>query len=114
MPFPALLGLPALMTFIGASFSALVVWFVERLTYRVVVFTLGMAAVLAALTSLYSAFSGYISDLALAMPPELQTMAMILPSNVGTCLTICLSANITALTYRFAMYIIRTKMDIVS
>lgn len=111
---PALLGIPALITFISSILMALITWIIERIGKRILVYGLGMAAILTALTLLYSSFSDYISQLALSMPPEFQTAAMLLPSNTDTCIGIILSAELTALSYRFAVYIARTKMDLVS
>ena len=114
MPVPALLGVPALMTFLGTALGSFVSWLITRLSKRVIVFGLGMTAVLTALSAIYSQFSGYISQLALTMPAEMQMAAMFFPSNTMTCLGIIASAEVTALTFRFAMYIIKTKMDLVS
>lgn len=114
MPVPALLGIPALMTFLGTALGSLISWFITRLSKRVIVFGLAMAAVLSALTAIYSQFTGYISQLSLTMPSEMQTASMFFPSNTMTCIGIIASAEVTALIYRFAMYIIKTKMDLVS
>lgn len=114
MPVPALLGIPALMTFLGTALGSFVSWIITRLSKRVIVFGLAMASVLAALTAIYSQFSIYISQLALSMPSEMQTAAMFFPSNTMTCIGIITSAEVTALIFRFTMYIIRTKMDVVS
>lgn len=114
MPAPALLGIPALLTFFGTAISSFVAWLLTRISKRIIVFALAMAAVLSSLTAIYSQFSEYISQLSLTMPAELQAAAMFFPSNTMTCIGIILSAEITALIYRFAMYIIKTKMDLVS
>lgn len=114
MPAPAILGIPALLTFLGTALGSFISWILTRLSKRVIVFGLAMTAVLSALTVLYSQFSTYISQLALSMPSEMQTAAMFFPSNTMTCIGIITSAEVTALIYRFAMYIIKTKMDLVS
>lgn len=114
MPAPALLGIPALLTFLGTAFGSLISWILTRISKRIIVFGLAMSAVLAALTAIYSQFSDYIAQLALTMPSEMQTAAMFLPSNTMTCLGIIASAELTALIFRFSMYIIKTKMDLVS
>lgn len=111
MPVPALIGIPALMAFIGSALSSFVVWIVQRLTLRLAVYTAALAAVVVALGELYAEFSAMISGLALQMPPEFQAAAMFLPSNTGTCMHLIMSAHIVALAYRFVLYIAKTKMD---
>lgn len=114
MPLPAVLGIPALMTFLGSALTSFITWLVTRVGKRVIVFGIAMAAVLAALSALYSEFTGYITQLALSMPDEFQAAAMFLPSNTDTCIGIILSAEISALGYRFILYITKTKMELVS
>ncbi len=114
MPLPAILGLPALMTFLGSMFGSALTWIIQKFTYKVVTFTLAMTSILLALQALYSEFSGYIGQLSLSMPSEMAQAAMFLPSNTNACIGIILSAQIASLVYRFVLYIVKTKMDLAS
>lgn len=111
MPVPAILGLPALMTYLGSAVSAAIIWIIQRLTVRLAVYTAALVAVVAALNELYSEFSTMVSSLALQMPAEFQMAGMFLPSNTGTCMQLIMSAHFVALSYRFVHYIAKTKMD---
>lgn len=111
---PIVAAVTAILSALGSALVAMIVWIIERLSFRIVVYTAALIAVSTALTVVYSEFSDYMARLALSLPDSLAQMAMVLPSNTGTCMGIIISAEISAFVYRGVLYIAKTKMDIVT
>jgi hypothetical protein len=108
---PAFFGITAILSFLGSSLVGLITWLVQRLSYRLVVLTSALVALSVLMTGIYSTFTGFLSDLALSVPPEMQSVAMFLPSNTGFCMSLIISAEIASLAYRVARHLIMFKTE---
>ncbi|WP_335925305.1 DUF5455 family protein [Shewanella algae] len=113
MPAPALLGIPALVAAISALFTSLIAWFVNVITKRFVYYTILVTALWSLMMNLYDAFQILLTEVVVELPPEFSAAAVFLPSNTITCISIVVSGEILALTYKTGVYLINVKMSAV-
>jgi ABC-type multidrug transport system permease subunit len=100
MPLPAILGLPALATFLAGIFSSVVAWFAQWMTRKLAL----SAALIAALAALYVTFAGAIvaaiTAISYQTPEHLNTaLSLVVPSNLVPCVAAYWSARLALWVY---------------
>jgi hypothetical protein len=114
MPFPAVLGLPALATLFTGFASSMAAWFLSKITAKV-------AVILAALTSMavvtavfLAAFSALLSNVVSLMSPDVMSGLYFLPTNINHCISLIVGFHTSLIVYDMAMKVIQLKVDIAS
>lgn len=111
---PLLPALASIVTFFSQMFVSFITWIISRLTYKLAIYTAALTALSVALNSFYDSFSNHVSSLALSAPAEFQTAAMFLPSNIGFCMGLIITAEISAAVYKMIVRLIELKLGAAS
>jgi hypothetical protein len=111
MAIQALAGLPWLAGIIGSAFAALFAWFMTFITRRFALVAAGIAIIVGLTTSLYAALLGLVAALVVNMPTEMTAhVGLFIPSNLGYCVTVYVSAQLLRWTYDWNVRIIQLKL----
>ena len=111
MPLPVLAGLPWLAGVIASAFAGLFAWFMTFVTKRFAIVAAGVVIIVSLTSSLYAALAALVSTLALTLPPTLVgNVGLFVPSNLGACVSIYVSARLLRWAYDWNVKIIQMKM----
>lgn len=116
MPVPllAVAGLSAVVAFFQAVFKEVINYFFTKGFKQLVYFTAFATAIFTALSLFYSKVSGFLTSVLGGMPPEVQMIGYVLPSNTGVCITALVGMEVAGLAYSFVMKTINIKMAAVN
>jgi hypothetical protein len=111
MPFPALLGLPALGVFLGGVFSGIVGFLATYLTKKVAI-TLAVLTVITGLTVAFMAtIHGLVAGVTYYTPDALNmAVSWFVPDNAIPCVSAVWSARIFRWVYEWKIRIIQYKL----
>lgn len=106
-----LAGIPWLAGILGSMFSALFSFFATYVTKRLALVAAAVVIIVSITGAFFAALQALIAGLVLQVPPEVSAMAaLILPSNMDECVTICISAKMLRWVYDWNIRIIQYKL----
>lgn len=111
MPLPAIIGLPALISFIVGIVSSVFTWLLQRFTFKLAVFLAALTAISAALNAFFTLMSGYVGQLVQTAPAGFQEAAYFLPANTGLCISLILGAEVASAVYSLTFKVIKLKVE---
>lgn len=116
MPVPilALAGFSAVVAFFQSVIKEIISYVFTKGFKRLVYFGVFAASIFASLGVFYNKVSGFLSSVLAGMPPEVQMIGYVLPSNTGVCITALVGMEVAGLTYTFVMKTINVKMAAVN
>lgn len=111
MAIQAIAGIPWLAGIIGSGFAALFAWFMTFVTKRFALLAAGIAIIVTLTTSLYAGLVALVSAVVVQMPTELTDLVgLFLPSNLGYCISVYVSAHLLRWAYDWNVKIIQLKL----
>lgn len=111
MPVPAVLGIPALATFLGGIFTKLVEGFGTFFTRRLAIVLAAITALVALTTAFMTLLSGMVSLLIPAFPPWLSGgLGHILPSSWPLIVSTVISAQVARWVYEWNVKVVQLRL----
>lgn len=114
MPIPiAAVGIAALGAVITKVIEKTVDFIFSKTMKHLLIFGVVVAGYAAAIATLMSYGSSLASDLISAMPPEISSIGVLLPSNTSTCLGVVIATEMACITYVLTVRAFRIKLEAV-
>lgn len=114
MAVPAILGLGALSGLMSGITRLFVTFMAARFVKKLAVLAVYIAVTYTATDTLLSFLDGLAASLLSGAPSELAMIGIALPTNVGNCLQLIITTEITCLTYVLTIKSLETQLTIVS
>jgi hypothetical protein len=114
MAVPAILGLGALSGLMGSLTRVAVTFFAARFVKKLAVLAVYIAVTYTATEELLSFLDSIAANVLSGAPAELAMIGIALPTNVGSCLSLIITTEITCLTYALTIKSLETQLTIVS
>ncbi len=112
MPIPVLAGVPALISAITGALGGLGVWFAKQGSRRLLIMGVYVAAATALSITFYNLLVSTSDALNAALPPEfVQFIGMVMPSNVGACVSAIIASDLAHYVYRWNLHFLSKKFN---
>jgi hypothetical protein len=113
MAIPAIVGLGALAGVISQLFSKFIEFLFTKTAKRILIITVVVAGIYAALQVLFLLFTTYATPLLASIPPELSFIGSFLPSNTTACLAAIISVEIGCIVYSLTLKALELQTEII-
>ncbi len=107
----ALAAIPALASFLGSIFTALVGFFSAYLTKRLALVAAGVVAIAGAFTVFYAAVLALVAGLSVPFPVVGNAVYCFLPANTQACVSAILTAYVLRWVYEWKVRVIQYQFN---
>jgi hypothetical protein len=112
MPLPVLAGVPALISFITGALGGLAAWFAKQGSRRLLIMGVYVVAATALSVTFYNFIVATTDAINAALPSDfVQFLAMVMPSNVGACVSAIVASDIAHYVYRWNLHFLSKKFN---
>ena len=107
MPIPAILGLPALISFFAGALGGIASFLIKYWTKKTVMIATFVAGVVALFAAFYAAIWALFASLSVSLPPHFSdAVGYVMPDNAIPCVTAIMSAHVIKFAYQYNEYLV--------